>query len=160
MASTYDVKYSQYDYLPSVKTIEDEQLRKEIESIPDTIKYKKVRKCLEIFRIAVDHTYKLDDPLLTRHFLFKAAEELNNDLIKNDKPFRLDFGYDISLQFLNETDAYYKKYKFYNEDGSLNLLKVDHYMETLDMIIKMYTNDAEFMLYPKKLETDLVIIYL
>ena len=27
MTSTYDVKYSQYDYLPSVKTIEDDQLR-------------------------------------------------------------------------------------------------------------------------------------
>ena len=38
MTSTYDVKYSQYDYLPSVKTIEDDQLRKEIESIPDTTK--------------------------------------------------------------------------------------------------------------------------
>ena len=34
-------------------------------------------------------------------------------------------------------------------------------METLDMIIKMYTDDGpEFMLYPKKLDNDLVIIYL
>ena len=90
----------------------------------------------------------------------KAAGELNNDLIKSDKPYRLDFGYDICLHFLNETEAYYKKYKFYNEDGSLNLPKVDHYMETLDMIIKINTIYAEFMLYPKKLENDLVIIYL
>ena len=37
MTSTYDVKYSQYDYLPSAQTIADEQLRKEIENIPDTI---------------------------------------------------------------------------------------------------------------------------
>ena len=78
-------------------TIEGEQLRKEIESIPDAIKYNKdknIRKFLEIFRIAVDYTYEMDDPLLTRHFLFKAAEKFNDDLIKNDKTYRIDFGYD------------------------------------------------------------------
>ena len=114
-----------------------------------------------IFRIAVDHTYKLDDPFLTRHFLLKAPEEVNDDLIKNYKPYRIDFRYNISLHFLNETEAYCKKHEFYNNDGSLNFLKVGHRMETLDMIIKMYTDDSpEFTLYPKKLENDLVIIYL
>ena len=101
-------------------TIEGEQLRKEIESIPDAIKYNKdknIRKFLEIFRIAVDYTYEMDDPLLTRHFLFKAAEKFKDDLIKNDKTYRIDFGYDISLHFLNETEAYYKKHEFYNKDG-------------------------------------------
>ena len=109
-------------------TIEGEQLRKEIESIPDAIKYNKdknIRKFLEIFRIAVDYTYEMDDPLLTRDFLFKAAEKFNDDLIKNDKTYRIDFGYDISLHFLNETEAYYKKHEFYNKDGSINLFKVD-----------------------------------
>ena len=109
-------------------TIEGEQLRKEIESIPDAIKYNKdknIGKFLEIFRIAVDYTYEMDDPLLTRHFLLKAAEKFNDDLIKNDETYRIDFGYDISLHFLNETEVYYKKHEFYNKDGSINLFKVD-----------------------------------
>ena len=37
------------------------------------------------------HTYEIDDPLLIRHFLFKAVEEVNDDLIKNNNN---DFGYD------------------------------------------------------------------
>ena len=32
---------------------------------------------------------------------------------------------DISLHFLNGTEAYYKKHEFYNKDGSINLFKVD-----------------------------------
>ena len=111
-------------------TIEGEQLRKEIESIPDAIKYNKdknIRKFLEIFRIAVDYTYEMDDPLLTRHFLFKAAEKFNDDLIKNDKTYRIDFGYDISLHFLNETEAYYKNMNFITKMDLLTFLKLISY---------------------------------
>ena len=52
MTSTDEINYSQYDHIPSVKTIKDDQLRKEIESIPYTIKYirdKKIRDFVEIF---------------------------------------------------------------------------------------------------------------
>ena len=67
---------------------------------------------MKIYKIAVDHTYEIDDPLLIRHFLLEAVEEINNDLIKNDKPYRVNFGYNMLGHFLNEGDAYYKKIRF------------------------------------------------
>ena len=64
---------------------------------------------MKIFKIVVDHTYEIDDPLLIRHFLLETVEEINNDLIENKKPYRVDFGYNMLVHFLNEDDAYYKK---------------------------------------------------
>ena len=61
---------------------------------------------MKIYQIAVDHTCKIDDPLLIRHFLLETAEEINNDSIKNNKTYRVDFRYNMLSHFLNEDDAY------------------------------------------------------
>ena len=56
MTSIDEIKYWQYDFLPTINTIGDDQLRKELESIPDTIKYirdKKIKDFVTIFRIAL-----------------------------------------------------------------------------------------------------------
>ena len=87
-------------------------MNSELESIPDIIKDitdKKIEDFVTIFRKAIDHTYEIDDPLLIRHLLFKAVEEVNDDLIKNNKPYRVDFGYDIGIYFLNETKTCWEK---------------------------------------------------
>ena len=54
---------------------------------------------MTIFRIAVDYTFETKDLFLIRHFLFKAAEEVNDDLIKNNKPYRVDFGDEATTHF-------------------------------------------------------------
>lgn len=162
MTSIDEIKYSQYDFLPTINTIEVDQLRKELESIPDTIKYirdKKIKDFVTIFRTAIDYTYKIDDPLLARHFLFKAVEEVNDNLIKNNKPYRIDFGYDISLHLLDQTKAYWENNGLYNGDETLNHFKLGCHMETLEDLIIGYTDD-EFILLPKKLETDLIVLFL
>ena len=67
---------------------------------------------MKIHQIAVDHTYKIDHPLLIRHILLETVEEISNNLIKNSKPYRVYFGYNMLAHFLNEDDAYYKKISF------------------------------------------------
>ena len=97
---------------------------------------------------------------MIRHFLFKAVEEVNDDLIKDNKPYRVDFGYDIGAFFLNETKSYWEKYDFYNDDGTISYLKLDKNMQVLDLLISEYTNDKELTLFPKELKTDLVVLFL
>ena len=121
-------------------------MNSELESIPDIIKDitdKKIEDFVTIFRKAIDHTYEIDDPLLIRHFLFKAVEEVNDDLIKNNKPYRVDFGYDIGIYFLNETKTCWEKNNFYNDDGTLNHFKLGNYMLALDLLIRVYTDDGD-----------------
>lgn len=114
-----------------INGIKNDQLRKEFENtihIVFNIRNKKIEEFLKYFRIAIDYTYEMNDPLLTRHFLFKAIEEVNADLIKNNKLYRADFGYEIAKHFINETEAYWQKQGFYNDNGTLNLFRLGRYM--------------------------------
>ena len=139
MTSTDEIKYSQYDHIPSVKTIKHDQLRKEIESIPYTIKDirdKQIRDFEKSFRVAIDYTYEINDPLLIRHLLFKAVEEVNDDLINNNKTYRVHFRDETSTYFINKTKTYWEKIGCENDDGNLNDSKVQKFIKTLDMIIR------------------------
>ena len=64
---------------------------------------------MKLSTIVVDHTYEIDDSLLIKHFLLETVEETDNDLIKNNKQYRVDFGYNMLAHFLNVDDAYFKK---------------------------------------------------
>ena len=163
MINTDEIKCSWYPNFPTTDTIKNDQLRKELESIPYIIKYirdKKIEDFVKIFRIATDHTYEIDDPLLVRHFLFKAVEEVNDDLLKNNKSCRVDFGDEAGTHFINETKAYWEKSGFYNDDGTLNHFKLGRPMETFDIIIRGYTDHNKFIFYQKELKTDLVVLFL
>ena len=132
------MKYSQYPDFPTTDAIKYDQLRKELEIISEIIKDirdKEINDIETIFRIPIDHTHEINDPLLITHFLFKAVEEENNDLIKNKKPYRVDFGDDAGTHFIKETRTYWEIYNFYNDDGTLNHLELGRHMETLDLII-------------------------
>ena len=115
--STKDtIKYSVY--LGPSSTYEDIKNNHILEDFSNLVniiyntRNKKIKDFVRIYQIAVDHTYKIDDPLLIRHFFLETVEEINNDLIKNNKPYRINFGYNMLAHFLNEDDAYYKKNKF------------------------------------------------
>ena len=115
--STKDIiKYSVYPGLFSTyEDIKNNNFLKEFLNLVNTIyntRNKKIKDFVKIYKIAVDHTYETDDPLLIRHFLLETVEEISNDLIKNNKPYRVDFGYNMLGHFLNEDDAYYKKISF------------------------------------------------
>ena len=53
------------------------------------------------------------------------------------------------------------KWNFYNDDDTLDHLKVDEQMKTLDLLISTYTDDDELILYPETLkETNLFVLFL
>ena len=159
------IKSLPYPDFPTTDTIKNDHLRKELESITDilsNIRDKKIEDFLKIFRKAIDRTFEMKDPILNRHFLSKAGEEVNDDLVKNNKPYRVDFGDEACTFFINETKPYWEKHGFYNNDGTLNHFRLGRHMETLDLIIRRYSDDGpKLILYQKKLkETDLVILFL
>ena len=129
------------------------KLKTHLKSIPtpiDEIKDKKINEFEEPVRnFTNDKNYKLTNLLLIRPFLIKAAQEVNKKLIKKKKVFRVDFSYDAYLFFHNQTEFYWKKEGYYNDDGIISkfYLNQDHYI--LDLIIKKYTNDQKFIMYQK-----------
>lgn len=164
MLDIREIKSLPYPDFPTTHTIKNDQLRKELESMPDiicNIRDKTIEEFLKYFRIAIDYTYERNDPFLTRHFYFKAVQEVNDDLINNNKPYKIDFSSELCEHFINETEAYWKKHNLYNDGGTLNHFRLGRHMETLDTIVRGYTDDDELILYPKRVkETDLVVLFL
>ena len=150
--STKDtIKYSVYPNSSTYKDIKNNFLE-EFSKLVNTIynsRNKKIKDFVRIYQIAIDHTYKIDDPLLIRHFLLETIEEINNDLIKNNKPYRVSFWYNI---------LWYKI--FYNYDGSLNNYKLLERIEILNKIVRSCSFSNKFFLTIKDMETDLPVLYL
>ena len=170
MTSADVIKYSLYPTNDTIKysiypksSIND-KLLKEFTSLEVTIydtRNKKIKDFVNVYTTAVDYTYKIDDPILLRHFLSETVEEINDDLIKNNKPYRVDFGYDMLAHFLNENYAYFEKKKeFYDDDGTFSNFKLLNRIETLDKMVGSWTLGNKLFLYPKKVETDLAVLYL
>ena len=82
-------------------------------------------------------------------------------MIKNNKPYRVNFGYNISTHFLNETKTYWEKNGFYNDDGTRNHFRLGNHMLALYLLIRGYNDDGdELIFFRKELKTDLVVLYL
>ena len=126
--STEDtIKYSIYQGPYTYEDIKSNHLLEKISNLVNTIyntRNKKIKGFVKIYKILVDHTHEIDDPLLIRHFLLETVAEINNDFIKNNKPYRVDFGYNILNNFLNEDDAYYKKMNFIMMTELLTILNL------------------------------------
>ena len=126
--STEDtIKYSIYQGPYTYEDIKSNHLLEKISNLVNTIyntRNKKIKDFVKIYKILVDHTHEIDDPLLIRHFLLETVAEINNDFIKNNKPYRVDFGYNILNNFLNEDDAYYKKMNFIMMTELLTILNL------------------------------------
>ena len=97
----------------SIDDIKDKKLKGNLKSIPtliDEIKDKRISEFEESVRkFSNDKNYKLTKLLLKRHFLIKAVQEVNKELIEKEKKIRVDFCYDACLFFHNQTEFYWKK---------------------------------------------------
>ena len=93
--------------------MKDEKLKGNLKSMPtliDEIKDKNISEFEESVRkLSNDKNYKLTKLLLKRHFLIKAGQEVNKELIEKKKIFRVNFSYDACLFFHNQTELYWKK---------------------------------------------------
>ena len=98
--------------------------------------------------------------MLIRHFLLETVEEINDDLIKNNKEHRVNFGYNMLGHFLNENDTYCEKKEFYDVDGTFNNFKLFDHLEYLNKLVKSCSLGNKLFLNPKTIETDLPVLYL
>ena len=76
MINTDEIECSEYP--PTINIIKNDDQRKELQSTQDAIKYirdKKIEDFAIIFIIAIDHTCKIDNPLLIRHFYLKLLKK-------------------------------------------------------------------------------------
>ena len=107
-----------------------------------------------------DENYEFNHLLIDKHFFFKALQEVNEILAKNNEGFLIDFSSKFHIFFGQQLMFYWKMEGYFNEDGILdkNLVLKDFYY--LDQVTKQHTNDKEFIPWIEKLKTVLPIIYI
>ena len=123
-----DIEYVKYPPT-SIDDIKDEKLKAHLKTIPAPIDENQ-DKSISQFEQSVktfsnDKNYKLTYLLLKRHFLIKAVQEVNKELIEKKKTLRVDFSYDSCLFVHNQTKVYWKKEGYYNNNGTLSKFKVN-----------------------------------
>ena len=67
-----------------------------------------------------EKTYKLKNPILRKHFIINAIEELNNKLVLKNKQHRVDFGEDTHEYFLEIDFDFSKKQGCVSDNEQIN----------------------------------------
>ena len=145
MASADVIQYTEHP--PSFRndTNKQDELFEEFSNLIKTIKNirdKKIKDVVKIYQIVVDYSYKIDDPISITHFLLETVEEINNDLIKNNKPYRVNFGDEMLNHFVDQNENYLKRKEFYDDDGTFNNFKLEDCLETLDKMKLLYQKNS------------------
>ena len=78
--------------------------------------------CNHVKKISPYEGNELDNPLLHRHFFFKAIKEINNELSEDNAGFLVDITSDLRALFNQQTIVYSQKYWYYNQKKKNNML--------------------------------------
>ena len=93
-----------------ISDAKNEKLRKRIKKILSTITKNIEKTCRNFIKstrkLKNDENYKYKHTLIERNFLFKAVEEMNEQLTKNKKGFLLDYVSKLLKFFDDEVDHY------------------------------------------------------
>ena len=107
-----------------------------------------------------DENYKFIHPLIERQFLFKAVQELSEEVVKNKERILVDFTDRIYEYFRRQAKLYCKRKGFYNRDGDLDEDAVNEEFNYIEQVIKQHINDEESIPWIKKIETNLPTSYI
>ena len=145
------------------KDITKEEVLKEYDNLIETIRKTKDKNMWDfelLYQILIDNLYMLEDPTLHRHFSIVTINEINNDLAKNNKPYRINFSDNTHNRYVEKNKAYYKKNNLYNDDDTPNIDKICNHLDYLNKLVTFFTDIDKLYLMPENIETDLYEIML
>ena len=106
-----------------INDIKNERLKEKLINILnllDKIKEKNINdfeKAIKNF--TNDRNYKLTNSLLQRHFMFKAVQEVNEELTKNKEQFLIDFVDEAYNVFDKQTFLYWEEKGYCSYEGEI-----------------------------------------
>ena len=148
----------------SVKDIENENLKEKFKKILPLIKEISDKKANDfqksVKKFKNNENYEYKQILIERHFLFRAIQEINEELTKNKEGFLIDLGDMVRDFFDDQTLFYWEEKEYFDFDtNTLNINSANEDLYYLDLVIKEHTKDKELVSHLKKLETNLPVLY-
>ena len=149
--------------LPIIDNPKNEKFREKLKNLLPLIFETRSKKSKDFQKAAKkiknDENYKFYHPLIERHFLYKAVQEINEELTRNKEGFLLDFTSKLHKIFEDELMLYWKLNGYIAEDEILGINLVNEDFDILNAIITEHTNDKKSIPFVEKLRTDLTVIY-
>ena len=141
------VKENNKDPTIILNNTKNERLREKIKKFAPLVNKIKVEKN-ENFQNAVkkfinDENFEFKHPLIEIHFFFKALEEVNKLLAKNNERFLLDFQY----IFRDQLKIYAQVKGYCKDNGKIDMSLMEKDFYHLDRVIKQNTNDKIYPIY-------------
>ena len=148
----------------SVKDIANENLKEKFKKILPLIKEISDKKANDfqksVKKFKNNENYEYKQILIERHFLFRAIQEINEELTKNKEGFLIDLGDMVRDLFDDQTLFYWEGKGYFDFDtNTLNINSANEDLYYLDLVIKEHTKDKELVSHLKKLETNLPVLY-
>ena len=147
-----------------INNMKNEKLKGRILNIGDYITEIRSKKIEEfdksVKKFKNDENYEFRNFLVDRHFFFKAIQEINEELIKNNKEFLIDITTALRNFFDQQALTYLQLKGYYNvEENMLDVKLASRDLQYLELVIKEHTNDKELIPNLKKFETTLPVLY-
>ena len=114
----------------------------------------------DTYKSKLGDTHEINDLLLIRHFLLESLEEKNNYLRKHNKQYRMNFSYELLLQFANEDNEYIEENNLLNDDGSINETKLQSHLRSIEKILKTYYPSKKLYIKPEHVDGHLLSVFL
>ena len=80
--------------------------------------------------------------------------------LKNNKPYRVNFWNETFNYFADQNEAYLKEKELYNDDGTINDLKLEECLEYLEKLVRSWSFSKKLFITPKEIEPNLPSLYL
>ena len=134
----------------SVKDIENENLKEKFKKTLLLIKEISDKKANDfqksVKKFKNDENYEYKQILIERHFLFRAIQEINEELTKNKEGFLIDLGDMVRDLFDDQTLFYWEGKGYFDFDtNTLNINSANEDLYYLHLVIKEHTNDKELV---------------
>ena len=147
-----------------INNMKNENLKEKLKNIGDYIteirnkKIKELNKSVRKFKN--DENYEFRSLLADRDFFFKAIQEINKELIKNNGEFLINITTALRNYFDEQALFYWEQKGYYNYEDNVPYMKLaSRDLQYLDLVIKEHTNDKEVIPNLKKLESALPVLF-
>ena len=98
--------------------------------------------------------------MLIRHFFLETLEEINNNLRKNDKQYRINFKYEMLFNFADEDKEYLAENELLNDDGNINENKLNLQLDCIEKVVTIYSPSKKLYIKPAHVDEHLLSIFL
>ena len=102
---------------------------------------------------------KVENTLLIRHFFLETLDEINKDLKKNNKDFKINIGPQLLPTFKESDEQYIKDYDICNLDGTIDDNRLQSHLEYIEKFITSFSNSKKLYIKPVYVDKSFSYLY-